>query len=242
MEPAAHRGAGRELRIPVTAGTHGEDLTRDRNVRLSSLCAPFAFATMHGYPVYSGFSRGRLDPEVVPFLALLTSAFAHKPVLFSEFGNPTCPPGKFSPFERVALPDEPPNPTILPEDPVFAAYACVSEDEMPAYCTKALERLHADGRLGAYWWCWADYADALRDEPPFDRAPTSSARHRPQRRQRETCRRGAGGLRAAAAHGPDPARHAADRGGLLLSYAASEHPDAVRRFHRFVEERRAGAR
>ncbi len=34
-----------------------------------------------------------------------------------------------------------------------------------------LERLHADGRLGAYWWCWADYADALRDEPPFDRAP-----------------------------------------------------------------------
>ena len=157
--------------IPVTAGTHGEDLTRDRNVRLSSLCAPFAFATMHGYPVYSGFSRGRLDPEVVPFLALLTSAFAHKPVLFSEFGNPTCPPGKFSPFERVALPDEPPNPTILPEDPVFAAYACVSEDEMPAYCTKALERLHADGRLGAYWWCWADYADALRDEPPFDRAP-----------------------------------------------------------------------
>ena len=34
-----------------------------------------------------------------------------------------------------------------------------------------LERLHADGRLGAYWWCWADYADELRDEPPFDRAP-----------------------------------------------------------------------
>jgi hypothetical protein len=92
-------------------------------------------------------------------------------VLFSEFGNPTCPPEKFSPFERVALPDEPPNPTILPEDPVFATYACVSEDEMPAYCTNVLERLHADGRLGAYWWCWADYADALRDEPPFDRAP-----------------------------------------------------------------------
>jgi len=34
-----------------------------------------------------------------------------------------------------------------------------------------LERLHADGRLGAYWWCWADYADALRTTPPFDRAP-----------------------------------------------------------------------
>ncbi len=157
--------------IAVTAGAHGEDLTRDRNLRLSSLCAPFAFATMHGYPVYSGFSRGRFDPEVVPFLALLTAAFSHKPVLFSELGNPTCPPGKLSPFERVALPDERPNPTISPDDPVLAQYACLSEDEMASYCTNVLERLHADGRLGAYWWCWADYAEELHGEPPFDRAP-----------------------------------------------------------------------
>ena len=157
--------------IPVTAGTHGEDLTRDRELRLSSLCAPFAFATMHGYSVYSGFARSRLDPEVAPFLAMLAAAFSHKPVLFSEFGNPTCPPGKLSPFDRVALPDEPPNPTISPDDPVLAAYACLDEAEMAGYCRGVLERLHADGRLGAYWWCWADYADALREEPPFDRAP-----------------------------------------------------------------------
>lgn len=157
--------------IPVTAGTHGEDLTRDRRLRLSSLCAPFAFATMHGYTVYSAFSRSRLDPEVVPFLALLASSFAHKPLLFSELGNPTCPPGKLSPFERVALPDERPNPTISPDDPVVAPYACLDEDEMASYCTAVLERLHADGRLGAYWWCWADYAPELHTEPPFDRAP-----------------------------------------------------------------------
>ncbi|MEA2666777.1 MAG: hypothetical protein QOI11_3721 [Candidatus Eremiobacteraeota bacterium] len=157
--------------LPVTAGTHGEDLTRDRNLSLASLCAPFAFATMHGYSVYSAFARSRLDPEVVPFLALLAAAFSFEPVLFSEFGNPTCPPGKRSPYERVALPDEPPNPTISPADPELAAYACLSEDENAAYCTQVLERLHADGRLGAYWWCWADYADALRGEPPFDRAP-----------------------------------------------------------------------
>jgi endo-1,4-beta-mannosidase len=131
--------------IPVTAGTHGEDLTADRNIRLGSLCAPYAFATMHGYSVYSGFARTRLDPEVVPFLALLAASFSHKPVLFSEFGNPTCP--------------------------ARGAYACLSEDEMAAYCTAVLERLHADGRLGAYWWCWADYADELRTEPPFDLAP-----------------------------------------------------------------------
>jgi endo-1,4-beta-mannosidase len=157
--------------IAVTAGTHGEDLTRDRALRLSSLCAPFAFATMHGYPVYSAFSRSRSDPEVVPFLSLLASSFSHKPLLFTELGNPTCPPGKFSPFERVALPDEPPNPTMSEHDPVFATYACLTEDEMVPYCTSVLDRLHADGRLGAYWWCWADYAAELRGEPPFDQAP-----------------------------------------------------------------------
>jgi endo-1,4-beta-mannosidase len=157
--------------IPVTAGTHGEDLTRDRAIRLFTLCMPYAFATMHGYPVYSHFSRSRLDPEVVPFLAHLTAAFSQKPVLFSELGSPTCPPGKLSPFERVALPDERPNPTISPDDPVLAPYACLTETETASYCTDVLERLHADGRLGAYWWCWADYADELRGEAPFDAAP-----------------------------------------------------------------------
>jgi endo-1,4-beta-mannosidase len=167
LTAALHESSG----IPVTAGTHGEDLTRDRELRLSSLCMPFAFATMHGYPVYSGFSRSRLDPEVVPFLALLAASFSHKPVLFSELGNPTCPPGKLSPFERVALPDEKPNLTVSPDDPVVAAYACLDEDEMAAYCTGVLDRLHSDGRLGAYWWCWADYAADLCGDPPFDRAP-----------------------------------------------------------------------
>ena len=167
LTAALHETSGKA----VTAGTHGEDLTRDRAIRLSSLCAPYAFATMHGYPVYSGFSRSRLDPEVVPFLASLAAQFSHEPVLFSEFGNPTSPPGKRSPFERVALPDEPPNPTISRDDPVYASYACLSESEMAAYCTQVLERLHADGRLGAYWWCWADYAKELHGEPPFDRAP-----------------------------------------------------------------------
>jgi endo-1,4-beta-mannosidase len=46
---------------------------------------------------------------------------------------------------------------------------------MAVYCTRVLERLHADGRLGAYWWCWADYADELRDEPPCDQAPHERA-------------------------------------------------------------------
>ncbi|GAC1396099.1 MAG: hypothetical protein NVS3B17_19440 [Vulcanimicrobiaceae bacterium] len=155
----------------VVAGTHGEDLTRDRNLRFATFCEPHAFATMHGYSVYSGFARDRLDAEVVPFLASLAAAFSFKDVLFTEFGNPTCPPGKLSPFERVALPDEPPTPTVSPDDPLFATYACLREAEMATYATEVLERLHADGRLGAYWWCWADYDEALAHEPPFDLAP-----------------------------------------------------------------------
>ena len=145
---------------PSTAGTHSDDLLYDRNIRLTSLCAPFGFASMQGSTVDCGFARNRLDPEVVPFLALLTAAFSFKRVLVTGFGNPTCPPAKFSAFERFALPGEPPNMTIAPDDSVFAMYPCLREDENAAYCTGVLERLHADGRLGAYWWCWADYAPA----------------------------------------------------------------------------------
>jgi endo-1,4-beta-mannosidase len=157
--------------IAATAGTHGEDLTQDRGLRLSSLCRTYPFATMHGYSVYSAFARDRLDDAVVPFLAALTAAFARKPVIFTEFGGPTCPPNRRSPFDRVALPDEPPQPIIAADDPEFATYACLTPDEMSAYCSSVLARLLAAGHRGAYWWCWADYADALAGEPPFDRAP-----------------------------------------------------------------------
>ncbi len=135
--------------LPVTGGIHGEDLTFDRNIRPSSICAPWDLATMHGYSVYSTFARGRLDALAVPFLASLTSAFARKPLVFSEFGNPSCPP-----------PGAPP-----------LGFDCLDEGEMAAYAQAVLEGLHSGGALGAYWWCWADYAETLAAEPPFDRAP-----------------------------------------------------------------------
>jgi hypothetical protein len=157
--------------FPVTAGTHWADLIQDRDIRLGSLCAPFAFASMSGYGVRGAFARSRLDPEAVPFLAALTASFSHLPVLVNGFGNPTCPPGKFSAFDRFPEPGEPPQPAISTDDTAFATYPCRTEAENAAYCSAVLERLHADGRLGGYWWCWADYGDELRDEPPFDRAP-----------------------------------------------------------------------
>jgi hypothetical protein len=156
---------------PVTAGTHSGDLTQDRDIRLGSLCAPFAFASMQASTVCTAFARSRLDPEMLPFLAMLTAAFAARPVLVTGFGNPTCPPGKFSAFERFAMPGEPPNLTISADDSVFATYPCLTEDETAFYCTSVLERLHADGRLGAYWWWWADYLTDVCASPPFDTSP-----------------------------------------------------------------------
>lgn len=157
--------------FPATAGTHADDLTTDRDIRLGSLCAPFAFASMQGSPVTSFFARERRDPEVVPFLAMLAAAFSFKPVMFTGLGNPTCPPEKFSALERFALPGEPPDVLIAADDPVFATYPCLLEAENAVYCTEVLERLHTDGRLGAYWWCWSDYPDEFANEPPFDQAP-----------------------------------------------------------------------
>ncbi len=132
-----------------TGGMHGEDFDHDRHLRPSSIARPWAFATMHGYPVYSAFARGRLDPNVVPFLCQLQQSFSGKRVLFTELGNPECPPGS----DRVD------------------GFACLDETEMALYGRSAIDRLHERGALGAFWWCWADYDPLLADLPPFDRAP-----------------------------------------------------------------------
>lgn len=153
----------------TSAGNHSEDLTEDRGIRPSSFCEPFPCAVMHGYSVYSHFSRSRTDPEVVPFLCQLMQSMSGKAVLFNEFGNPTCPPDTVSPYDRVPLPGEAaPEAKELP--PNAAPYACLTEDEMATYCYEVLDRLQQRGALGAFWWNWADYAKELADTPPFDRA------------------------------------------------------------------------
>ncbi len=107
---------------PATAGTTSDDLTHDNHVRLGTLCAPLAFASMQGSNVSLAFARDRLDPETLPFLAMLTASFSYKPVLVTGFGNPGTP--------------------------------YFTDAENAAYATAVLERLHADGRLGALWSSW----------------------------------------------------------------------------------------
>jgi endo-1,4-beta-mannosidase len=150
--------------VGATGGIHGEDLERFRGILPSSIAAPWEIASMHGYSVYSAFSRGRLDADVVPYLSRIAQACAEKRVLFTEFGNPTCPPGTESPFDRVPLPGE----YGFGDS---AAFACLTEREMITYATSVLDGLQRSGALGGFWWCWADYAADLAHLPPFDNAP-----------------------------------------------------------------------
>jgi len=131
----------------ATGGLHGEDVERDRGIRPSSIAAPWPYATMHGYPAYSAFARSVDDPEVAPYLCELVAGFAGKPVLFSELGNPACPPGAPS------------------------GDRCLDEPAMATYASAVLDRLQRRGALGGWWWCWTDYAPELATVAPFDRAP-----------------------------------------------------------------------
>jgi endo-1,4-beta-mannosidase len=135
--------------VGATGGLHGEDLERDRHIRPSSIARPWSFATMHGYPVYSAFARGRMDPDVVSFLMQVTQSCSGKRVLFSELGNPQCPPGSNS----------------------IGTMECLEQHEMADYAYAAIDRLQKRGALGAFWWCWADYDLSLASLPPFDLAP-----------------------------------------------------------------------
>jgi endo-1,4-beta-mannosidase len=135
--------------VGATGGLHGEDITFDRNIRPSTIAEPWEIATMHGYSVYSSFARDRNDADVVPFLGELAASCTHKRVLFSEFGNPTCPEGVRE----------------------MGGFACLSEAEMETYAHRVLDRLQHRGALGAFFWCWADYAPELASTPPFDSAP-----------------------------------------------------------------------
>jgi endo-1,4-beta-mannosidase len=131
--------------IGVTAGLHGEDLSEDRNIRLSSIASPWRYATMHGYAAYSSFAASPADANVVPFLHDLTRTFSHRAVLFSEAGTPGPNAG--------------------------GSIRGLDENEAAKYSEAVLNGLWRHGALGAGWWCFADYQPALAVLPPFDLAP-----------------------------------------------------------------------
>jgi endo-1,4-beta-mannosidase len=133
---------------PVTLGIHMEDLEEDRRIGPAEAARWCDFVSMHGYPIYADWSAGNTDDRVLPFLAEVTRWLAGgAPILFEEFGLPTT--------TRPGADDR----------------LLVDEADAARYVGRSLDGLRAAGCIGAFVWCFADYADELADVPPFDLAP-----------------------------------------------------------------------
>ena len=106
---------------------------------------------MHGYSVYSAFARDRLDTERrAVSLRSCSNRAAASAVLFSEFGNPKCPPGSDRASGFACLDEE--------RD---GASTRTRVDRSPARARRARRVLVVLGRL----------RPALATLPPFDHAP-----------------------------------------------------------------------
>jgi len=133
---------------PITLGIHMEDVEDDRRIGPAEAGQWCDFVSMHGYPIYAGWSTGKTDALLLPFLAEVTRWLAGgAPILFEEFGLPTT--------RRPGADDG----------------LLVDEADAALYVGRALDGLRAVGCIGAFVWCFADYAPGLADSPPFDLAP-----------------------------------------------------------------------
>jgi endo-1,4-beta-mannosidase len=124
---------------PVTLGLHQEDLEEDRGMGPADVAECCELITMHAYPAYSGWARGKTDPLFAPYLAELTRWLSGgREVWVSEFGIST---GK---------------------DPTSA-----DEESAAVYAGEVLESLRRRGFPGALWWCFGDYSEKLWGTVPF---------------------------------------------------------------------------
>jgi endo-1,4-beta-mannosidase len=144
-------------RRPVTIGLHAASVHANVGLRIDQLAPVTDLSVMHGYSVYDPLARDPLDPDLVPFMCVLTAALAGRPVLFEEFGINT------------RLPDGPSHWRDLPTwDGGTRRTFFAAEDEAGAYFAGVLDRLHRVGALGAMAWCFGDYDPRVWDRPPCD--------------------------------------------------------------------------
>jgi endo-1,4-beta-mannosidase len=144
-----------DARAAITVGLHMEDLEQDRGLGLAEAAEVCDFLTMHGYPGYAKFARSPTDERLLGFLARLTHWLGGgKPVVFSEFGAPTCRPGEAESEPARAA----------------SAIALLDEEEAARYVGRSLEVLWASGCSGAMLWCFADYDPETWSSPPLDLA------------------------------------------------------------------------
>jgi endo-1,4-beta-mannosidase len=151
-------GAIRELDDDhhVTVGLHAASLMSDNGLRVDRMFQHADVAVMHAYPIYRNFGAEAMDPDAVPFATALTAALSGKPVLMEEFGACTAPPGAATTtWEWQALGRT-------------WSQVMLSEDALAEHLEDVLPRLVDVGATGALLWCFADYAEALWDQPPCD--------------------------------------------------------------------------
>lgn len=142
---------------PVLIGLHAASLHGDVGLRVDHAAAETDISVMHGYSIYDSLARAPLDPMLVPFTAALTAALAGRPVLYEEFGVNT------------RIPDGPGGwDDLVTWDGGRRSVYFASEADAGAYYASVLEGLQRAGCLGAFAWCFGDYAEALWDRPPCD--------------------------------------------------------------------------
>lgn len=149
----------RDRNAAITIGIHMEDLDQDRQLGPQQAAEFCDFLTMHGYPGYAPWAAGPTDERLLPYLTQLTRYLGGgRDVFFTEFGVPTAAAdGSATVGSAAASPG--PGPVL------------VSEDEAARYLGRGLRALQQSGAIGAMLWCYADYANELFDQPPFDEAP-----------------------------------------------------------------------
>ncbi len=144
---------GVDADVPITIGTHMEDLIKDNKIAFEAIGKYCDFLVMHGYTVYSPVAIDIYDRRFILFLVELTKWLGGKRVLLEEFGFPTSVDSA-----QIKLAKE--KGLVLLSD---------SEGEKTVQFTQDLfEDLYEEGCLGAYWWCFADYDKSAWSKPPLD--------------------------------------------------------------------------
>ena len=142
---------------PVLLGLHAVSIEDDPGFRVHDVAPETDISVMHGYPFYSAIARSPLDPDYVPFLAALTAALAGRPVLLEETGVNTHWPDRPSQWHELSG---------WGGERRQVHFA--SEEDAGTYVDAVLHGLQRVGSLGAFLWCFADYAPELWDRPPLD--------------------------------------------------------------------------
>lgn len=150
----------------VTCGLHAANLLSDNGLNVDKVFTETDIAVMHGYPMYTEWARGNLDPDFMPYLCALVTALCGKPCLAEEWGGCTAPQGRDSEvWEWISYQGQ------------HRTQFMASEQAMADHIEAVLPKLVEVGSTGAMLWCYADYIEELWDRPPCDPNGAKHERH-----------------------------------------------------------------